>query len=75
LFKQDEKIASPLGILLFDYYESIEQVKDYINLHKDEIQCVVSEMPLENAVDFGQSQYPALNDYADGVDTIQFLMM
>lgn len=75
LFKQDEKIASPLGVLLFDYYESIEQVKDYINLHKDEIQCVVSEMLLENAVAFGQSQYPALNDYADGVDTIQFLMM
>jgi hypothetical protein len=31
-------------------------------------------MPLENAVAFGQSQYPKLNDYADGVDTIHFLM-
>lgn len=74
LFKQDEKIASPLGVLLFDYYENIDQVKEYIKKHEEEIQCVVSEMEIDNAVPFGQAQYPKLNDYADGVDTIGFLM-
>jgi hypothetical protein len=73
LFKQDEKIASPLGVLLFDYYENEEQVKSYLNQHEEEIQCVVSDMNLIGAIPFGQSQNPQLNDYADGIDTISFL--
>ncbi len=73
LFKQDEKIASPLGVLLFDYYENEEQVKSYIKLHEEEIQCVVSDMNINGAIPFGQSQNPQLNDYADGIDTISFL--
>ena len=41
----------------------------------DNLQCVVSNVDLQGVatVPFGQSQHPAIDDFADGVDTIQFL--
>ena len=47
-----------------------------MSLKKDEIQCIVSEMelPLSNTIPFGKAQSPDLNDYADGVDVIDFLL-
>ncbi len=35
----------------------------------DNIQCIVSQ----GLIPFGQAQHPGLSDYADGVDTLQFL--
>jgi hypothetical protein len=44
-------------------------------VHAEEVQCVVSEAGFLNpTVPFGKSQSPALWDYADGVDTLAFLL-
>ena len=45
-----------------------------LNLDEDKIQCVVSNLPIKNKVDFGETQNPKLWDYADGVDTMTFLL-
>ena len=37
------------------------------------IQCIVTNLKVKNAIQFGKSQQPSLWDYADGVDTINFL--
>lgn len=76
LLKQDSRLASPLGVLYFEYYEDLEAVKLKLTEDSDRIQCVVSSISLEignQLVDFGKSQTPSLWDYADGVDTMQFL--
>jgi hypothetical protein len=76
LVREDARLASPLGVLYFEYYNDIEAVTLKLADESDRIQCVVSSIPLEinnQVVDFGQSQQPALWDYADGVDTMQFL--
>lgn len=76
LLKEDEKLASPLAVVHFERYHDLAEVTDKINRQKTEIQCVVSSSPLEidaPLFSFGQSQCPALDDYADGVDTLQFL--
>ncbi|MDR3697500.1 acyl-CoA reductase [Mucilaginibacter sp.] len=76
LLKEDIRLASPLGVLYFEYYDDLNAVKLKLTEDSDRIQCVVSAIPLEinnQVVDFGQSQQPALWDYADGVDTMQFL--
>ncbi len=73
ILKQDDLIASPLSVLLFQFYENLEEVKSFIHAHQDEIQCVVGNGEIEGMVAFGQSQNPGLADYADGVDTIAFL--
>ena len=39
----------------------------------ENIQCIVANNFIENEVKFGQTQHPNLWDYADGVNTIEFL--
>lgn len=76
LLKEDTRLASPLGVLYFEYYDDLEAAKSKLIEESDRIQCVVSSIPLEinnQVVDFGRSQQPALWDYADGVDTMAFL--
>jgi hypothetical protein len=72
ILKEDSSIASPLGVLFYEYYDELDEVIQVLAHQKDTIQCVVSAV-LEGAVAFGESQKPSLQDYADGVDTIQFI--
>lgn len=74
LLKEDTAMSSPLAVLYFERYKSIEEVKAALQQEEEKIQCVVSKAQLEIAtVDFGQGQYPRLWDYADNVNTIVFL--
>jgi hypothetical protein len=54
----------------------VEAAEQLITENADKIQCVVSGIPLNisnQVVNFGQSQQPKLWDYADGIDTMEFL--
>jgi hypothetical protein len=77
LLKEDERLASPLAVLYYGYYKDIESAQSQLEAEHDKIQCIVSTAPLQvktQVVDFGMSQQPALWDYADGVDTMEFLL-
>ena len=75
ILKEDEGLSSPIGVIYFQYYDDIDNVKEYIRLNRDQIQCVVSKPNLiENNVPFGKAQQPELWDYADNIDTIEFLL-
>ena len=76
LLKEEEKnIASPLGVMYYEQYSSMEELQQKLEAHKDEIQCVVSKQPIgDNSVPFGKAQEPGLADYADGMDTMRFLL-
>ena len=76
LVKEDERMASPLAVLYFEYYEDLASVQSKLNENAEQIQCVASAAELDiksQLIDFGQTQRPALWDYADGVDTMAFL--
>jgi len=76
LVKEDTRWVSPLAVLYFEYYDSLADAEQLINGVSDQIQCVVSDLPLQvpnQVVDFGMSQQPRLTDYADGIDTMDFL--
>jgi hypothetical protein len=76
LLKEDKNMVSPLAVLFFEYYNTIGSLEEKLKEESENIQCIVSSAPpLEvcGAVPFGQSQQPALWDYADGVDTMDFL--
>ena len=61
---------SPISVLYFDVYDNINDIElDFSN-----IQCIVSNYKKYNSIIFGKSQTPSLNDYADNVDTIDFLL-
>jgi Acyl-CoA reductase (LuxC) len=77
LLKEDKKLASPLAVVYYEYYDDIESAQNLLNENADNIQCIVSTLPLKvenQIVDMGRSQQPALWDYADGIDTMAFLV-
>lgn len=55
-------------------YSDFSEVQMWLDEHREAIQCVVSHSPIEHSVPFGRAQYPTLSDYADGVDTMRFLL-
>lgn len=74
LLKEYEGTASPVGVVYHEKYLQLESVKKKILEQQEEIQCVISTIKgIENSVPPGTSQVPALWDYADGVDTMEFL--
>jgi len=75
LLKEDTGISSPIGVIYYQYYDRINDIKNLIALNSDQLQCVVSGIQeLEERTNFGESQYPELWDYADNIDTMKFLL-
>jgi hypothetical protein len=72
--KEDQSYSSPISSVFYEFYDDISQLQDRLETEKDQIQCVVSNNLVKNSVQFGQTQKPNLWDYADNVDTIQFLL-
>lgn len=72
LLQESEKLVSPIAVLYYEFYNSLDSMHSIIESNKSKLQCIVGKN--EPAfVPFGQAQYPALWDYADGVDTMKFL--
>ncbi len=74
MIKEDNNYASPIATLFYENYNNLEELRDKINKDKDKIQCVVSDGFFKKEVKFGQTQKPSLWDYADSVDTVDFLL-
>lgn len=74
MIKEDESYSSPIATLFYEHYDTIEGLKHTLHSDKEQIQCVVGHGILKNEVEFGNTQHPELWDYADGVDTITFLL-
>ncbi|NQV76485.1 MAG: acyl-CoA reductase [Bacteroidetes bacterium] len=74
LLKEDKRMASPLAVVYYQEYESIQEAERELLDNKEGIQCIISRSDLNmNVLPFGQSQRPGLWDYADGADTMAFL--
>ena len=74
LLKEDTGIGSPIGTLFYEYFESEDAVRDTLQAIKDELQCIVGNSRVSEAIPFGTAQKPLLSTYADGVDTVDFLL-
>jgi hypothetical protein len=68
--KEEKSISSPVSVLYYEFYASQEAVKQQTELLKEKIQCVVGKYDIP----FGKAQSPHLWDYADGIDTLEFLL-
>ena len=74
MIKEDPSYASPIATLFYEHYDSLETLTDKLNSDADKIQCIVSNNISEDHLSFGSTQTPQLEDYADGVDTVDFLL-
>ena len=69
LMKEDKSLFSPVAMLYYEYYNDIHSVEQFVEENAEQLQCVVSK----KGIPFGGAQQPNLWDYADGVDTVDFL--
>ncbi len=69
LLIENMSIFSPISQLNYEFYEDAAALKKQLSSDNN-IQCVVGA----NAVAFGTTQQPGLTDYADGEDTLKFLL-
>ena len=70
LIRENHALSSPVAVLNFEYFRSFDQVKKTTDELKNKIQCITGR----NHLPFGTAQSPALWDYADGTDTLEFLL-
>jgi hypothetical protein len=69
LLKEEKSLLSPVAMLYYEFYSNVDLIEEFIEDNKDLLQCVVSH----DKIPFGSTQKPNLWDYADGVDTVEFL--
>ena len=65
---ENPSIFSPISQLNYELYTDKNKVEESLRSMED-LQCTVGH----GHIPFGQSQIPSLTDYADGIDTINFL--
>ncbi len=70
LLKENVALSSPVSVLYFEYYRSKNDAEQQIKNLMENIQCIVGS----DFIPFGKAQFPYLWDYADGIDTIDFLL-
>lgn len=74
LLKEDEGYSSPIATLFYEYYNSDTLLRNKLREDDDKIQCIVSSKTSNTDAGFGETQKPSLNTFADGVDTVDFLL-
>ncbi|WP_127020231.1 acyl-CoA reductase [Flagellimonas beolgyonensis] len=74
VLKEEESLASPISVLFYSNYETKEELTQVLENRKEDIQCLVTATGIGSEVKFGETQKPRLDDYADGVDTMAFLL-
>ena len=65
---ENPSIFSPISQLNYEFYTDKNTVEESLRSMED-LQCTVGH----DYIPFGQAQLPSLTDYADGIDTINFL--
>ncbi|MDB4199472.1 YggS family pyridoxal phosphate-dependent enzyme [Polaribacter sp.] len=78
-FKELEniKVIGLMGMATFTDNKS-QLKEEFLSLKnffdsQQKIQCIVAKDFIENEIAFGETQYPQLWEYADGVNTLEFL--
>ncbi|WP_439881712.1 acyl-CoA reductase [Pontibacter sp. MBLB2868] len=74
LVQESSNLVSPISVLFYETFTSLADLRSKLENVKDKTQCIVSAHGwLEGSIPFGEAQRPMLWDYADGVDTLEFM--
>lgn len=66
---ENENPFSPISVLHYEYYDDEKKLAEKLK-PQDDIQCISGE----HFTPFGEAQKPGLFSYADGIDTMEFLL-
>ncbi|MBU3025054.1 acyl-CoA reductase [Zobellia galactanivorans] len=74
ILKEDKSYSSPIASLFYERYKDLSSLKERLASDTDELQCIVGQGVVEGEIPFGKTQQPSLTDYADNLDTVDFLL-
>jgi len=79
LLKEDNALTSPVAVVFYEYYKNIKSLEEKLIEEQNKIQCIVFNSQFHSTLErarvrCGNAQSPELWDYADGVDTLNFLL-
>lgn len=60
----------PMGVISVLTYKNAGQIDSFLDSNKSHLQCVVSRASTK----FGEAQYPPVDEYADGINSLEFLL-
>lgn len=69
LLRESDELFSPLSMLHYHYYDDATDIAAYLTKHSEDLQAIVGLDYLA----FGEAQRPGLDDYADGIDIMDWL--
>lgn len=71
---ESKSLVSPIAVVYYEFYNDPTSLENKLQENRDKIQCITSEGAwYPKSVNFGESQTPRLEDYADEVNTLKFL--
>lgn len=68
LLVEEPALFSPISQLNYEYYTEADKLSESLR-NSEQVQSITGK----GFVPFGQSQYPGLSDFADGINTLAFL--
>ncbi|MCU0360538.1 MAG: acyl-CoA reductase [Bacteroidia bacterium] len=70
ILKESMDLHSPISVLFYQEYSDKGELQAYLQTHQNELQCLVGR----SYTPFGCSQKPVISEFADGVNTLEFLL-
>ena len=75
ILRENTALSSQVATLNYEYYTDSSTLFNNLKAGRNELQCVVSRRnDIHGCIPFGTAQEPGLSDYADGIDTMRFLL-
>jgi hypothetical protein len=73
----NQNLHSKVAEIVYEEYENLGQLADYLQMQENDLQCIATNANINNLlqiVPLGETQTPQLQDYADGIDVMEFLL-
>jgi Acyl-CoA reductase (LuxC) len=73
IVRKASQLSSPVSVIHFETYEDIKKLTAQLKACENEIQCIAGKLQLPQMLPLGKTQSPSINDFADRVNTLDFL--
>lgn len=70
IVKEEKALNSPVAALYYERYADASTLEARLKEEEGRLQCIVGH----GHIPFGEAQYPGPGEYADNVDTLEFLL-
>ena len=70
MLRENENLHSPVAVLHYQFYKDETELQIQLELNMENIQCIIGK----NHIPFGYSQQPVISDFADNMNTSEFLL-